>query len=58
MNEPPEGVTSALCTKKSAGLLDPTRVDQTCTVPVDNPPVTVAEKVCAAVASIVSMTVL
>ena len=35
-----------------------TLVDHTCTVPVDSPPVTVKLRVCAAVASIVSMIVL
>jgi hypothetical protein len=38
-------------------LDEPTLVDQTCTCPVESPPVTVAVKVCAAVASIVSSTV-
>ena len=39
-------------------LLELTFVDHTCTCPMDKPPVTEAVNVCAAVASIVSMTVL
>jgi hypothetical protein len=55
---PPDGVTSVVCTKKSAWLLELRLVAQTWTVPVDSPPATVNETVCAAVARVVSTTVL
>ncbi len=55
---PPVGVTSGSRTKWSVGLLDDRLVDQTCTGPVDRPPVAVTLTVCGAVASIVSMIVL
>ena len=54
MKLPPAGVTSAVCTKKSAGFEELRSVAKTCTGPVDRPPVTVNVAVCASVAWVVS----
>jgi hypothetical protein len=55
---PPDGVTSGCRTKWSAVSLDFRSVDQTWTVPVDRPPLTVTDTVFVVVASLVSTIVL
>jgi hypothetical protein len=46
---------SCECTNHVDGLLEPTLVVHTCTVPADSPPVIVKLAVCAADACVVSM---
>ena len=58
VNDPPDGVTSAVRTKKSFGLVEFRFVAQMCAWPVDSPPVMFMVTCWAAVASMVSMTVL
>ena len=55
---PPVGVTSATCANCCAGSAERRLVAQTCTGPVDSPPVTVNVALCGAVASTVSTMVL